>query len=119
MLTYILPSWVAMVLKWNSPVVSSVLKPLYVFFKRTAKAFPLTIFYTFIFCPYLSYFHLSLSHFILQLHIHYTLRIILMYYYYPYYSVFWDNIVTIHTTVKTGLSPFVFFVCIRHLPDDG
>lgn len=24
------------------------------------------------------------------------------------YSVFWNNIVTIHTTGKTGLSPFIF-----------
>jgi len=30
-----------------------------------------------------------------------------------------DNIVTIRTNVKTELSPFVFCVCIRYIPDDG
>jgi len=35
------------------------------------------------------------------------------------FRFFWNNIVTIRSTVKTDLPPFVFFVCIRHLHDDG
>jgi hypothetical protein len=33
--------------------------------------------------------------------------------------LFWNNIVTIFTTAKRGLSPFIFFLYIRLLPDDG
>ena len=36
-----------------------------------------------------------------------------------YYSVFWNNIVSLCTTVKKDLYLFIFFLCMRNVPVDG
>ena len=85
---------------------------------QIAKAFSFLSFYLLFFS---SHFTLFLSH------LYYSFKMIkpkefcniIMHSFQLYYSVLWNNIVLLCTTVNTGLSPFIFFLCIWLLPDDG